>query len=135
MPSASRWSYETGGGGWGNNELETYVAGKTGDDTLAYVSDGTLKIYAKKINNTVYSIRMNTTQSWTYGYFERNNFVQHTLYEVIRGIVRRDGSSKFGSNNKFGNFPSASVRWNVYNEDFWKQNDQVDAFDVRLGYA
>jgi len=70
MPSASRWSYETGGGGWGNNELETYVAGKTGDDTLAYVSDGTLKIYAKKINNTVYSIRMNTTQSWTYGYFE-----------------------------------------------------------------
>ncbi len=70
MPSADSWWYETGGSGWGNNELENYVAGKIGSDTLAYVSNGTLKIYARKISNTVYSIRMNTNQSWTYGYFE-----------------------------------------------------------------
>jgi len=67
-------------------------------------------------------------------YFGRVNYDYKNKY-VFTGIVRRDGSSKFGSNNKFGNFPSASVRWNVYNEDFWKQNDQVDAFDVRLGYG
>ena len=70
MPATSDWWYETGASGWGNNELENYVAGKIGSDTLAYVSDGSLKIYGRKINNTVYSIRMNTNTSWTYGYFE-----------------------------------------------------------------
>jgi len=70
MPSTTDWWYETGASGWGNNELENYVTGKIGTDTLAYVSDGSLKIYGRKINSTVYSIRMNTNTSWTYGYFE-----------------------------------------------------------------
>lgn len=70
MPSSSNWWYETGNNGWGNNELQNYVAGTIGNDTLAYISNGTLKIFAKKINNTVNSIRMNTSKSWTYGYFE-----------------------------------------------------------------
>jgi hypothetical protein len=70
MPSTTDWWYETGGNGWGNNELQNYVSGKISSDTLAYVSGGTLKIYARKINGTVYSIRMNTSSSWKYGYFE-----------------------------------------------------------------
>lgn len=68
-PSAE-WFYETGGGGWGNNELQTYVSGDKDGDQLAAVKDGILRITAKKINGTVYSIRMNTNKSWTYGYFE-----------------------------------------------------------------
>ena len=69
-PSATEWWYETGGGGWGNNELETYVAGRQGTEQLASVKNGILTITAKKIGSTVYSIRMNTNKSWTYGYFE-----------------------------------------------------------------
>lgn len=68
-PSADWW-YETGGDGWGNNELQNYVAGYQGSDQLAIVKDGVLSIVAKKIDDKVYSIRMNTNQSWTYGYFE-----------------------------------------------------------------
>ncbi len=64
------WYYETGGGGWGNNELQNYVAGYQDGEQLAKVSDGILSIIAKKIGESVYSIRMNTTESWTYGYFE-----------------------------------------------------------------
>lgn len=64
------WWYETGGHGWGNNELQHYVAGSQGSEQLATVKDGTLAITAKKIGDTVYSIRMNTVQSWKYGYFE-----------------------------------------------------------------
>ena len=67
---SSEWWYETGAGGWGNNELQNYVAGSQGDEKLASVSGGTLKIKAQKIGNTVYSIRMNTNASWTYGWFE-----------------------------------------------------------------
>ena len=47
--------------------------------------------------------------------------------------IRRDGSSRFGSNNKYGTFPSFSVGWNVMNEDFmastrdWLANLKVRA--------
>lgn len=73
-PDKGDWWYETGGSGWGNNELQYYVTGTTFyNDTLAAISDGTLKIKAlkKKYYGMEYvSIRMNTTKSWTYGYFE-----------------------------------------------------------------
>ena len=39
---------------------------------------------------------------------------------MIQATIRRDGSSRFGSNNKYGTFPSASIGWNIMNEDFMK---------------
>ena len=33
---------------------------------------------------------------------------------MFQGTIRRDGSSRFGSNNKYGTFPSFSVGWNVH---------------------
>ncbi|WP_106831572.1 glycoside hydrolase family 16 protein [Parabacteroides pacaensis] len=73
LPDSTSWRFETGGHGWGNNELQYYVAGIHGKDTLALVSDGTLKIKALKKQqgkNPYVSIRMNTRKSWLYGYFE-----------------------------------------------------------------
>lgn len=70
VPSSAEWWYETGGGGWGNGEFQTYVNQAQNGTDLAYVSDGTLKIEARKIGSTVYSIRMNTRKCWTYGWFE-----------------------------------------------------------------
>lgn len=69
-PSTQSWWFETGGHGWGNNEIQDYVNVMDGTDTCAIVSDGTLKIIAQKKGNRVLSIRMNTQESWTYGYFE-----------------------------------------------------------------
>ena len=37
---------------------------------------------------------------------------------MLQATIRRDGSSRFGSNNKYGTFPSFSVGWNVMNEAF-----------------
>ena len=39
---------------------------------------------------------------------------------MIQATIRRDGSSRFGTNNKYGTFPSASIGWNIMNEDFMK---------------
>ena len=47
-PGASAWWYETGDSGWGNHEIQNYVAGFFGTDSCAVVADGTLKIIAKK---------------------------------------------------------------------------------------
>lgn len=70
LPDTQKWRYETGGNGWGNNELETYIPGFQGTDTCALISGGTLKITAKTVGSRVLSARMNTNESWTYGYFE-----------------------------------------------------------------
>lgn len=70
LPDATRWSYETGSSGWGNHELQNYVPGFRGTDTCAVISDGTLKIRALPAGREVLSIRMNSKESWQYGYFE-----------------------------------------------------------------
>lgn len=70
LPNTDDWWYETGASGWGNNELQNYIAGFSGTDTCAVIKNGILNIIAKKRKNEVLSIRMNTVRSWTYGYFE-----------------------------------------------------------------
>ena len=71
MPDGELWYYETGYGdnGWGNNELQNYVAGTVHGTQIGYVSDGKYKIAAQKINGKVYSIRINKREAGTYGYF------------------------------------------------------------------
>lgn len=70
-PDSKLWWYETGGNGWGNNELQDYVAGGIyKGEKIAKVADGKLTITAKKIDGKVRSVRMNTSEGWTYGYFE-----------------------------------------------------------------
>lgn len=70
LPNTEKWWYENFAKGTVNNELQTYVGGFSGTDTVAYISDGTLKIVAKKQGNDVISARINTKESWMYGYFE-----------------------------------------------------------------
>tara|TARA_B100000809_G_scaffold54621_1_gene50273 strand:+ start:1018 stop:4164 length:3147 start_codon:yes stop_codon:yes gene_type:complete len=48
---------------------------------------------------------------------------------------RRDGSSRFGSNKQWGNFPSASVGWNINKENFMKSNSIFSDLKLRASYA
>lgn len=70
MPDTTKWYYNTGASGWGNKELQNYIPGISGTDTCAVITNGTLKIIAKKRGEEVISARINTRESWTYGYFE-----------------------------------------------------------------
>jgi len=72
LPDPNKWRFETGHGDWewGNNEIQNYVAGVSGTDTCSLISNGTLKIVARKKGDEVISIRMNTSENWLYGYFE-----------------------------------------------------------------
>ncbi len=54
---------------------------------------------------------------------------------LFTGIVRRDGSSRFGANNKFGIFPSFSAGWVASKESFWPENDIVSTLKIRGGYG
>lgn len=54
---------------------------------------------------------------------------------LFTGIVRRDGSSRFGENYKYGYFPSVSLGWVASNEDFWPVNDVVNFLKIRGSYG
>ncbi|MDN3664418.1 SusC/RagA family TonB-linked outer membrane protein [Algibacter miyuki] len=49
--------------------------------------------------------------------------------------IRRDGSSRFGAENRYGIFPAATVGWRISNEEFWKDNDVVNSLKFRAGYG
>jgi TonB-linked SusC/RagA family outer membrane protein len=66
--------------------------------------------------------------------FGRLNYDYNEKY-LFTGIIRRDGSSRFGDNNKFGVFPSMSAGWVVTNEEFWKENNIVNTLKIRGGYG
>ncbi len=49
--------------------------------------------------------------------------------------IRRDGSSRFGDNNRYGTFPSVSVGWNVANEEFLKPIKQINELKFRASWG
>lgn len=67
-------------------------------------------------------------------FFGRLNYVFDSRY-IAQFSIRREGSSKFGTNNKWGNFPSVAVAWNITNEEFMKNLPVLSNMKVRVGYG
>jgi len=53
----------------------------------------------------------------------------------VTASIRRDGSSRFGANNKYGVFPSAAVAWRVTDEDFMKNIHFISDMKLRVSYG
>ena len=67
----------------------------------------------------------------------RANYSYDSRY-LFTGTIRRDGYSAFGSDKKFGVFPSVALGWNIMNESFFKQSSSlknVDILKLRLSYG
>ena len=62
----------------------------------------------------------------TYGLFDKY---------VLTATIRRDGSSNFGSGNRWGVFPSAALAWRISQEDFLKDNEIISNLKLRLGWG
>jgi TonB-linked SusC/RagA family outer membrane protein len=63
-------------------------------------------------------------------YIGRINYNYKEKY-FLTANIRRDGSSKFGENNKYGNFPSASIGWVPTQESFWLVPQWLDYLKLR----
>jgi TonB-linked SusC/RagA family outer membrane protein len=64
--------------------------------------------------------------------------VQYSLLDryIVNAGIRRDGSSKFGAGHRFGNFPTASLRWRVSGEPFMEQfSDFLSDFSLRASFG
>jgi TonB-linked SusC/RagA family outer membrane protein len=72
---------------------------------------------------------------WTINSFMgRINYDYKDKY-LLTLTVRRDGSSRFGENTKYGNFPGLAVGWNLSNENFMKGIAWIDLLKVRAGWG
>ena len=68
------------------------------------------------------------------GFFGRVSYSYKSRYNLLASM-RREGSSKFGTNNKWGNFPAVSVGWNISREEFMENADFVNNLKLRAGYG
>ena len=68
------------------------------------------------------------------GYFARVNYAYKGKY-LVNASFRRDGSSVFGIDSKWGNFPAVSLGWNVAKENFLLDSDAVNTLKFRASYG
>lgn len=54
---------------------------------------------------------------------------------IFTGTFRTDGSSKFGTNNKYGYFPSLALAWNIHNEAFMEDQSIFDQLKFRASWG
>jgi hypothetical protein len=68
------------------------------------------------------------------GYFGRVNYSFRNKY-MLMASIRREGSSKFGADHKWGNFPAVSVGWNLRQEDFMEGLQPLSTLKLRAGFG
>lgn len=67
-------------------------------------------------------------------YFGRLTYSLNDRY-ILTATVRRDGSSNFGSGNRYGTFPSASLAWRLSEENFIKNLNLFSNLKIRAGWG
>ncbi|WDF57408.1 SusC/RagA family TonB-linked outer membrane protein [Mucilaginibacter sp. KACC 22063] len=91
-------------------------------------------IYSLTAASTVTtSYNNNSTYKYTAA-FGRLNYNWEDKY-IVDGTFRRDGSSRFGANNRFGNFGAVGASWIFTQEDFMKQFDVLSFGKLRTSYG
>lgn len=68
------------------------------------------------------------------GFFGRVNYNFDSKYDLLFSM-RREGSSKFGANYQWGNFPAVSAGWSLHKESFLKDVSFVNNLKLRGGYG
>lgn len=74
------------------------------------------------------------TQNTLVSFYGRANFTVHSKY-LFTATLRRDGSSRFSPDTRWGWFPSAAFAWNISEESFLKGNKVLSNLKLRLGYG
>lgn len=69
-----------------------------------------------------------------YSLFARLNYNFNDKY-YLTGVIRRDGSSRFGASNRYGVFPAVSAAWRVTSEEFMKGLDFITDLKIRGGWG
>ena len=107
------------------------IGGGVEDIPVNDIKDASLIFPTPKITQSYYGFE----------YLERtSSFFGRALYNfkekyLFTGVLRVDGSSRFGSNYKYGRFPSVSVGWVLSEEEFFKPIKAINVLKLRASYG
>lgn len=110
-----------------HNRWETQVSTTTG-----YLSNSATDISAGNYDDSRTTGYQNANS--LFSYFGRAFYNYDDRY-MLTATIRRDGSSKFAKDNRWGWFPSAALAWRVSNEAFMKDIKWIDNLKLRLGWG
>jgi TonB-linked SusC/RagA family outer membrane protein len=90
----------------------------------------------QQLDNGLEQVKLNGNASeWAmFSYMGRINYGYDNKY-MITATLRRDGSSRFGSGNKWGWFPSTSLAWRISEESFMSDVKQINDLKLRAGFG
>ncbi|MDG1277309.1 MAG: TonB-dependent receptor [Algoriphagus sp.] len=93
-----------------------------------FINISNLPVSTRQVNSGLYrGVNFNS-------YFGRVNYTYNDKY-LFSGVVRRDGSSRFGSNNRYGVFPAFSAAWRISSEGFLSGATWIDDLKIRGGWG
>ena len=90
--------------------------------------------YANNINGITDVTGSSKTKIRNISFYGRLNYSFNSRY-MLQATIRRDGSSVFGADHKWGTFPSVSAAWNITEESFMKNQNIFDQLKLRVGYG
>jgi TonB-linked SusC/RagA family outer membrane protein len=103
---------------------ESYANGAYPSSNFDVINSGA-NIYPNNIDYTGYALE---------SYFGRVALNWDNKY-IFNTTLRRDGSSRFSKETRYGSFPSASFAWRISNEDFYKFNDYINDLKLRVSWG
>jgi len=107
----------------GTNMNDVSIGGPLNETSDALL----IHLQRNRCSNLLYDSRL-------LSYFARFQYGYDGKY-LISAVIRRDGSTVFGSKNKFGYFPTASLGWVASEEDFLKDNKVINFLKFRASYG
>lgn len=90
--------------------------------------------YANNINGITDVTGSSREKIRNISFYGRVNYSFNSRY-MLQATMRRDGSSVFGADHRWGTFPSVSAAWNIAEEDFMKNQDVFSQLKLRVGYG
>lgn len=93
-----------------------------------YITISTLPVSTRQVNSSQYK-GVNFLS-----FFARVNYAYNDKY-LLSGVIRRDGSSRFGENNRNGIFPAFSAAWRISSEGFLSGATWIDDVKIRGGWG
>jgi TonB-linked SusC/RagA family outer membrane protein len=98
------------------------VVGENNLESGSFLQDGKAFMDSQKEDNKLIA------------FFGRVNYNYKDKY-LLQLVMRREGSSRFGANHKWGNFPAASIGWNITKESFMENIKVISNLKLRAGYG
>ncbi|MGB8359265.1 MAG: TonB-dependent receptor [Bacteroidales bacterium] len=88
----------------------------------------------EELSNTDASLSSGTVDYYRISYLGRLNYNYDQKY-LFSASIRRDASSRFGANKRWGTFPSVSVGWNIAKEDFLSNVPSISNLKLRASWG